>query len=300
MLITAESDSSSDPTDSTTLACVSYPEESIPQRWHDNERAFDPTSQLHPDQRYIRDGGYRPPEPGQAEVRPEEFRPQSPAWTSDRPAEGDRSGEQPLAWEGPRQQLASPVGSGSRYQVERVPLLNAQARYSEQSASDGFPTAPMTERPHDPPTSQMPMVSSGTVPVATPLHSTQQGQPSYSKGQVSQRRSVPEPVGDGDGVYRSRRPVVAVALALVAVLLGIPAFLLLGEAATADRISASGVVVGSLLVLGLPSFVAGMYGLITGAGWAVERHGARVLLRPPLSYLVIGITLLLGAALAVR
>jgi hypothetical protein len=111
---------------------------------------------------------------------------------------------------------------------------------------------------------------------------------------------VAEPVGDGDGVYRSRRPAVGVVLAVVAGVLGLPALLLLVDSVTAEGIPASGVVSGTLLLLGLPMFAAGAYGMVTGVGGAVERRGARVLLRPPLSYLAVGLVLFLGAALAAR
>ncbi|MBG6138198.1 hypothetical protein [Longispora fulva] len=303
---------------------MSYPEQSNPQRWYGEERDSRYSEPPYADQRPA--GDYRPPEPRTADQQ----HPAEPAWATPRP-EQYRSGEQqawtppaegtPPVWDTPQPRAAesripeqqaawtpeqrageqawtpeqrpaepawterpaaeAPTG-GQRHQAERVPLLKGQPR-PEQPTSGGFPT----EQPaYDPPTTRVPTV------VPDPARPG----PGHPTEQVQLRRS--EPSADGDGVYRSRRPVIAIGLAAVVGVLELVTLGLLGSSLMAKPIPASGVVAGVLLLLGLPVFAAGMYGMVTGAGRASERHGARILLRPPLSYLVIGLVLLVGAALA--
>ncbi|MGY0232531.1 hypothetical protein [Longispora urticae] len=251
-----------------------------------------------------------------------EQRPAEQSWTPEgRPAEAatgqswtpdQRSAEQPggQSWtpeQRPAEQAWTPAEQatgGQRHQAERVPLLKGQPR-PEQPKSNGFPSEQPTsggfptEQPaFDPPTTRVPTVdpARGPEPGRGP-EPARAPQPGYPTEPVQLRR--PEPAADGDGVYRSRRPVIAIGLAAVVGVLEIAALVLLGSTLLANgTTSPSGVVAGVLLLLGLPVFAAGMYGMVTGAGRASERHGARVLLRPPLSYLVIGLVLLLGAALA--
>jgi hypothetical protein len=112
-------------------------------------------------------------------------------------------------------------------------------------------------------------------------------------------------------VYQSRRPTTAAIIFLVLlVLFEIPALRLLFSAAIADVVGVSGVVAGTFLVAGLPAFMYGLYGLITGgvpgasgAGPAAPAPGAgagglAAWGRPPLLYLGVGVVLFLCAALA--
>jgi hypothetical protein len=100
------------------------------------------------------------------------------------------------------------------------------------------------------------------------------------------------------GLYQTRRPALAIVLAVLVVLFEIPALRLLFGAAIADTVVASSVVAGTFLVAGLPAFAYGMYALLGGAASLAAGSGLRVWARTPLVYLPIGIVLFLCAALA--
>jgi hypothetical protein len=105
-----------------------------------------------------------------------------------------------------------------------------------------------------------------------------------------------EPVGDG--VYRTRRPAVALLLVAIVALFEFPALRLVLDGAFGGPVSASAVIGGSLMMLALPAFALGVYALATGAGRLPDRSAAAAWLRPPLAYLVVGTVLLVAAALA--
>ena len=98
-----------------------------------------------------------------------------------------------------------------------------------------------------------------------------------------------------ESVYRTRRPVSAVAIAVVAALLMIPVILLLIQVTFVDDPAVRGIVPAVLLALGLPLTGFGLYRLATGGASA----GRDTWLRPPIAYLPIGLLLLLAAGLAV-
>jgi len=102
----------------------------------------------------------------------------------------------------------------------------------------------------------------------------------------------------GEGFYRTRRPLIAILFAVGVGVFEVPALRLLASAAFGDRVSGSGIVAGTLLMLGLPAFAMGLYSLVTGAGRTPGQASATDWLRPPVAYLTIGLALLVAAALA--
>ncbi|HEU4423064.1 MAG TPA: hypothetical protein VFR67_11080 [Pilimelia sp.] len=102
----------------------------------------------------------------------------------------------------------------------------------------------------------------------------------------------------GEGFYRTRRPLIAVAFAVVVTVFEVPALRLLASAAFDDPISGTGIVSGILLVGGLPMFAMGLYSLVTGVGRPPGQAAVADWLRPPVAYLTIGLALLVAAALA--
>jgi hypothetical protein len=101
-------------------------------------------------------------------------------------------------------------------------------------------------------------------------------------------------------IYRARRPAVALFLVLPAVAVALFLVRAFAMAAFGNPFSAKGVIASSLGLASLPLLVAGLYGLITGAAYGAEHYGFKVWARPPLAYLLVGISFVLGAAIAIR
>lgn len=100
----------------------------------------------------------------------------------------------------------------------------------------------------------------------------------------------------GERVYTTRRPILAVPIALVVVLLEFPALRLLLDGVTGGVTAAGNLVSGLALALSLPLTGFGLYALFT-TGRAADH---RTWWRPPLAHLPLGLVLLVAAAVAVR
>ena len=111
--------------------------------------------------------------------------------------------------------------------------------------------------------------------------------------------SVVPPVADrgrppAEGVYRTRRPVSAILIAVVTAVLLIPVLLLLVQVTFGDHPSVRGIVPAVLLAVGIPLAGGGLFALTVGGP-----AGRDTWLRPPVIYLPVGLILLVAAALAV-
>jgi hypothetical protein len=107
------------------------------------------------------------------------------------------------------------------------------------------------------------------------------------------RRPAAEPTGS---VYRGRRPGLAALLIVATVVFELPVLRIFAASALADKVNASGTIASVFMIVGLPMFALGLYGLIGGAAAAAQ--GPRAWLRAPLAYLPVGLLLFLAAALA--
>jgi hypothetical protein len=106
-------------------------------------------------------------------------------------------------------------------------------------------------------------------------------------------RYQPEP-RQKKSMYRTKRPVAAIGVAIVTLVLMIPAIMLLVEVSFNGDPVASGIVPAVLLTLGLPLSGAGLYALA-----ADGPTGREAWLRTPFVYLPVGLVVLLAAGLAV-
>jgi hypothetical protein len=101
-------------------------------------------------------------------------------------------------------------------------------------------------------------------------------------------------------IYRSRRPGVAILLVIPAVAVGLLLVKALAVAAFGDTFDIPGVIASVSGLASLPFLVAGIYGLVTGAAHGAEHYGFRVWARPPLAYLIIGLSFVIVTGLAIR
>lgn len=210
-----------------------------------------------------------------------------------------------------RDPLGAQSGVGSRY-GESGPYGSGEAgRGADSGYIGGRPDAPGLPPQGTPPvTSGAPLTDPGgrggdhadrSMDASTgsmPVVAGPDGSPHFASETIDRaglRRSPAPGSSGGDGIYRSRRPLVAVLIVVLTVLFEIPALRLLLAGTLADPISASGVIAGTLMVIGLPILALGLHGLAF-AGPAGDP--ARFWLRPPAAYLVVAFALLAAAGLA--
>ncbi|WP_327005802.1 hypothetical protein OHA72_64540 [Dactylosporangium sp. NBC_01737] len=138
-----------------------------------------------------------------------------------------------------------------------------------------------------------------TVPTA-PQSGFGGGQQNAFAAPTTLTAAVPQPSAaaaePGGAVYRSKRPGLAVALVVLTIVFELPVLRLFLTAVTADKIEAAGTLASIFMILGLPMFALGLYGLIGGA--AASAPGVRAWSRTPLAYLPIAVVLFVAAALS--
>ncbi|MGH3741126.1 MAG: hypothetical protein ACRDT1_07310, partial [Micromonosporaceae bacterium] len=108
--------------------------------------------------------------------------------------------------------------------------------------------------------------------------------------------------GQSAGESAARATAVLVPVVLLTLLASAPPVLLLYQTGfEGSGVSASGVIGGTLMLIGLPMLAAGLYPMLSGrppAGSPQRLNGWQLASRPPSVYLMVGLVLLVAAALA--
>jgi hypothetical protein len=274
-----------------------YPEE---PRWYGGDGGWDPHAEVRPPETRPDGGNYRVPEPRGVDAGEPRYPEVEPRFAEPDPFGGPRFTETD-----PRGIVSDSSFPG--FQPTRPP-------------SDGPGPGPITV----PPAYPDPMMVPGGPPAADPTATAERPRaldlpagpfppPGPGPGEVADQppryhaepidraalRRANSPVAPvGDGVYRTRRPALAFALAVVVAVLEVPALRLLVEGTFGDVLSASAIVAGTCLALGLPAAGIGAYALVGGASRTPDQSPAQAWLRAPLAYLGLGLALLLAAAIA--
>lgn len=180
---------------------------------------------------------------------------------------------------------AEPVSGGPRLAPPGPPPAPQVAPHIAP-APVGGPSVPppppgMPRPPIDPPTQAYPAMP---------------GRERRTEPVVNRRPDAPMEVFEG--VYRKKRPAVALLVVVVSALAMIPAVVVLARSLFAgDGFSPSGVVAGILMLAGIPLVGAGLIPLL-GSGPRIGGREMSAILRPPYIYLVTGLVLLLAAGAA--
>ncbi|MDI1459464.1 hypothetical protein QEZ54_00635 [Catellatospora sp. KI3] len=167
---------------------------------------------------------------------------------------------------------------------------------------DFAPRGARSGEPLPPPPGPMPAAPMGA-PMGGPMPGSPMGGQTYPDPEPLRQRTetvdaaaVRRSVAESDGVYRSKRPALAVAFGVFA---GLGGLLMLRSLLTGLSHVEPGRALAPLLALvAFPLLGLGLYALTTGAATAVQFQGPRVWLRTPLVYLVVGAALMLAAASA--
>jgi hypothetical protein len=101
-----------------------------------------------------------------------------------------------------------------------------------------------------------------------------------------------------EGVYRTRRPVLALLYVVGVAVFEWPAVRLFVRGGLGDNLSSSAAVAGIFLIIGLPLLARGLFALQAGAGRLPNQPARHGWLQPPVAYLTVGLALLLAAGLA--
>jgi hypothetical protein len=238
-----------------------------------------------------------------------------------------RAERETLGWDVPSRDAPprDPLGRGDRDALSRDPLGHAEppTRAGERTGRGAGPdlqprTAPgratepgrgtESHRSPEPPRAADPRERAGARTVDSPtggLPTVPPGRPMGDPGEAYRadptERLVPRhpPQADGDGIYRTRRPVIAALLVVMAAAAELSVFRVLAHAVFGLKvIDASATLGGLFTMVGIPIFTVGLYALVTGAAAPVTRLGPRIWLRTPLIYIPIGLALFLAAGMA--
>jgi hypothetical protein len=187
------------------------------------------------------------------------------------------------------------------------------SRRSADPAGAELPDTPSSELPVVPaaaPTTTLPTTTGSapasapgggqgvTHPVESPTAELRGAPVRGDQSRPADGRSVPGPLPTN--IYRSRRPGVAILLVIPAVAVGLLLVRAVAIAAFGDTFDIGGIVASICGLASLPFLVAGLYGLVTGAAHGAEHYGFRIWARPPLAYLIVGLSFVLAAGLAIR
>lgn len=282
------------------------PDPDADPRWYPDDRGYDergrddrrderPDDRSRDDRAYGDDRGYTP-------TRYADDREYDDGYRVPEPRGAARGYGDPLAYgDSPSGQfsppLPAPPGAGPEI-VDVAAESVSRSRRSEaidrsalqRPVSGGAPGVPSAQLPPPPPPPPV------TVPTAPqPGFGQQHGfaAPTTLTAAVPAPSAAAEP---GGAVYRSKRPGLAVALVVLTIVFELPVLSLFLSAVTADKIEPAGTLSSIFMILGLPMFALGLYGLIGGA--AASAPGVRAWSRTPLAYLPIAVALFLAAALS--
>ncbi len=198
----------------------------------------------------------------------------------------------------PQPYPADPYAAETPAYGAEQPAYGGEAEARFEPRTNALPTVP--------PTGGQPSAAPGHEPSIPPSlvsmldngyghHTEPIGRPGYPPGQPAPQRpqpAQPRPARPGAG-----NPAVLAAVVLTTLLAVVPSVWLVYDAiAGGDRVSASGAVAGTLMLIGLPTLAAGLYPMVGGG--AESPDGARAVLRAPLAYLLVGLVLLVAAGLA--
>lgn len=204
-------------------------------------------------------------------------------------------------------QYTNPYDSGVHERPSGAFRLPGERDQPDPVTSTGSHARPLVDQPQD--QTRVPVrgpeyptirPTGGTSLADAPPPATYGSQPGGAVAAYNEPTSVVPPVsrfqpaGPKESVYRTKRPVAAILVGIVTVVLMIPSILLLVEVSFNRDLVARGVVPAVLLTLGLPLAGVGLYALAAGGP-----TGREAWLRTPFVYLPVGLVVLLAAGLAV-
>lgn len=167
------------------------------------------------------------------------------------------------------------------------------------------PDRPYQPRPVDSPTNPLSAVSPGApsmsgppAPAAPPMSGAPHMSGPPQMGGPPPGVPGPVPAPPREGVYRTRRPALAVLYLIGVAVFEWPAVRLFADGALGDDLSGSHTVSGIFLMIGLPLFARGLFALQAGAGKMIDARAGQAWLQPPIAYFTAGLALLIAAGLA--